>query len=48
MLTLCHQSKKIVIFYGSQTGTAEDYATKIAKEAKARYGLSSLVLDPEE
>ena len=42
------QKKKIVIFYGSQTGTAEDYATKIAKEAKARYGLSSLVCDPEE
>ncbi|KAK4054683.1 hypothetical protein OIO90_003495 [Microbotryomycetes sp. JL221] len=40
--------KKIVIFYGSQTGTAEDYATRIAKEAKARYGLSSLVCDPED
>ena len=42
------QKKKIVIFYGSQTGTAEDYGTRIAKEAKARYGLSSLVCDPEE
>ncbi|KAL8280120.1 hypothetical protein RQP46_007450 [Phenoliferia psychrophenolica] len=40
--------KKIVIFYGSQTGTAEDYGTRIAKEAKARYGLSSLVCDPED
>lgn len=42
------QKKKIVIFYGSQTGTAEDYATRIAKEAKQRYGLSSLVCDLEE
>ncbi|GAA6007067.1 NADPH--hemoprotein reductase [Rhodotorula paludigena] len=40
--------KKIVIFYGSQTGTAEDYGTRIAKEAKARFGLSSLVCDPED
>ncbi|SGY13741.1 BQ5605_C010g05960 [Microbotryum silenes-dioicae] len=40
--------KKIVIFYGSQTGTAEDYGTRIAKEAKSRYGLSSLVCDPED
>jgi len=40
--------KKIVIFYGSQTGTAEDYALRIAKELKSRYGLSSLVCDPEE
>ncbi|KAI5479383.1 hypothetical protein MNV49_003717 [Pseudohyphozyma bogoriensis] len=41
-------NKKLVIFYGSQTGTAEDYGTRIAKEAKARYGLSSLVCDPED
>ncbi|KIS70182.1 putative NADPH-cytochrome P450 reductase [Mycosarcoma maydis] len=42
------QNKRIAIFYGSQTGTAEEYATKLAKEAKARFGTSSLVLDPEE
>ncbi|GAA5971327.1 hypothetical protein JCM8115_001001 [Rhodotorula mucilaginosa] len=40
--------KKIIIFYGSQTGSAEDYGTRIAKEAKHRFGLSSLVCDPEE
>jgi NADPH-ferrihemoprotein reductase len=33
---------------GPQTGTAELYAIKIAKEAKARYGTSSLVYDPDE
>ncbi|WWC87086.1 uncharacterized protein L201_001972 [Kwoniella dendrophila CBS 6074] len=40
--------KRAVIFYGSQTGTAEEYAIRLAKEAKSRFGLSSLVCDPEE
>lgn len=42
------QKKRLAIFYGSQTGTAEEYAIRIAKEAKARYGIGSLVCDPEE
>jgi NADPH-ferrihemoprotein reductase len=42
------QNKRLVIFYGSQTGTAEEYAIRIAKEAKAKFGLSALVCDPEE
>jgi NADPH-ferrihemoprotein reductase len=42
------QSKRCVIFYGSQTGTAEEYAIRLAKEAKSRFGISSLVCDPEE
>lgn len=37
-----------MIFYGSQTGTAEEYAIRLAKEAKSKFGLSSLVCDPEE
>ncbi|KAF9267575.1 NADPH-dependent cytochrome P450 oxidoreductase [Marasmius fiardii PR-910] len=40
--------KRLVIFYGSQTGTAEEYAIRLAKEAKAKFGLASLVCDPEE
>lgn len=36
------------MFYGSQTGTAEEYAIRLAKEAKSKYGLSSIVCDPEE
>ncbi len=36
------------MFYGSQTGTAEEYAIRLAKEAKSRFGISSLVCDPEE
>ena len=42
------QKKRIVIFYGSQTGTAEEYAIRLAKEAKSKFGLASLVRDPEE
>ncbi|KAI0034604.1 cytochrome P450 oxidoreductase [Vararia minispora EC-137] len=41
-------NKRLVIFYGSQTGTAEEYAIRIAKEAKSKFGLGSLVCDPEE
>ena len=37
-----------MIFYGSQTGTAEEYAIRIAKEAKSKFGIASLVCDPEE
>ncbi|BEJ12801.1 hypothetical protein CspHIS471_0212610 [Cutaneotrichosporon sp. HIS471] len=40
--------KRCVVFYGTQTGTAEEYSIRLAKEAKSRYGLSSLVCDPEE
>ncbi|EIW68745.1 hypothetical protein TREMEDRAFT_71903 [Tremella mesenterica DSM 1558] len=40
--------KRLVMFYGSQTGTAEEYTIRLAKEAKTRFGLSSLVCDPEE
>ncbi|KAL7411249.1 cytochrome P450 reductase [Mrakia frigida] len=40
--------KRLAVFYGSQTGTAEEYATRIAKEIKSRFGVSSLVCDIEE
>ena len=38
------ESKSIVVFYGSQTGTAEEYAGRLAKEA-TQYGLKSMVAD---
>lgn len=39
--------RNIVVFYGSQTGTAEEFASRLAKEA-ARYGMKALIADPEE
>ncbi len=44
---MIHSDKTMVVFYGSQTGTAEDFAQRIAKQAK-RYGISAAVCDPEE
>ncbi|CDW58868.1 NADPH cytochrome P450 reductase [Trichuris trichiura] len=39
--------KNMLIFYGSQTGTAEDFAFRLAKDA-LRYGMKAIALDPEE
>ncbi|KAF5096238.1 hypothetical protein D0Z00_002848 [Geotrichum galactomycetum] len=40
--------KDVIIFYGSQTGTAEDYATRISKEASQKYGLATMTADIED
>jgi len=40
--------KNCVMFYGSQTGTAEDYASRLAKEGSSRFGLRTMVADLEE
>ncbi|KAJ5120871.1 Oxidoreductase FAD/NAD(P)-binding [Penicillium bovifimosum] len=41
-------NKNCVIFYGSQTGTAEDYASRLAKEGHQRFGLKTMVADIED
>lgn len=45
-------SKKIIIFYGSQTGTAESFAHRFAKNLQSyntlHHHLNSVVIDPEE
>ena len=46
--TMEKSGKDCIIFYGSQTGTAEDYAARLAKEGKSRFGLETMVADPEE
>lgn len=40
--------KNCVVFYGSQTGTAEDYASRLAKEGSSRFGLKTMTADLEE
>lgn len=41
-------SKQFLIFYGSQTGTAEDYAHKFAKELKSKFKLNVMIADLED
>ncbi|CDK26973.1 unnamed protein product [Kuraishia capsulata CBS 1993] len=38
-------NKKALVFYGSQTGTAEDYATKYAKELQSRFSIPTICAD---
>ena len=40
--------KNCVVFYGSQTGTAEDYASRLAKAGSSRFGLNTMTADLEE
>ncbi|EEP75466.1 conserved hypothetical protein [Uncinocarpus reesii 1704] len=40
--------KNCVVFFGSQTGTAEDYASRLAKEGAQRFGLKTMVADLED
>ncbi|TRY57975.1 hypothetical protein DNTS_027331, partial [Danionella cerebrum] len=39
--------RNIVVFYGSQTGTAEEFSNRLAKDAH-RYGMKGMAADPEE
>lgn len=43
----CFQGKNIIVFYGSQTGTAEEFANRLSKDAQ-RYGMKGMAADPEE
>lgn len=43
--TLKKNNKNAVVFFGSQTGTAEDYATKLSKELHSKFGLRVLNAD---
>ena len=41
------RKKKVIVFYGSQTGTAEEFATRLAKDAN-RIGMPAIAYDPED
>ncbi|KAI7855760.1 NADPH-dependent cytochrome P450 oxidoreductase [Circinella umbellata] len=41
------QGRKVIFFYGSQTGTAEDYASRLAKECQQKYGVNCMTADIE-
>lgn len=41
------QGRNIIVFYGSQTGTAEEFANRLSKDAH-RYGMRGMSADPEE
>lgn len=43
--TLSKNNKNCIIFYGSQTGTAEDYASKLSKELGSKFGLKAMTVD---
>ena len=45
IVKLRNNNKNCVVFYGSQTGTAEDYAHKLAKELHSKFGLGVLAAD---
>ena len=40
-------NKDIIVFFGSQTGTAEEFASRLASEAKL-YGFNAMTADLEE
>lgn len=46
-LCFCYQGKNIIVFYGSQTGTGEEFANRLSKDAQ-RYGMKGMAADPEE
>ncbi|XP_023609187.1 NADPH--cytochrome P450 reductase [Myotis lucifugus] len=39
--------RNVIVFYGSQTGTAEEFANRLSKDAH-RYGMRGMSADPEE
>lgn len=48
LLTLLFsQGRNVVVFYGSQTGTGEEFANRLSKDAQ-RYGMRGMAADPEE
>jgi len=47
VVCVCAQKKNAIFFFGSQTGTAEDYANRLAREAR-QFGFQPIVADMEQ
>ncbi|RLV96175.1 NADPH--cytochrome P450 reductase [Spathaspora sp. JA1] len=45
LATLNRHKKNVLLVFGSQTGTAEDYAQKLSRELTSRFGLKCMVVD---
>lgn len=43
--TMKNSNKRAVVFYGSQTGTAEDYALKFSKEFQSKFSVPTMTAD---
>lgn len=43
--TLKKNNKNTLLLFGSQTGTAEDYANKLSRELHSRFGLNTMIAD---
>ncbi|KAL2826565.1 hypothetical protein BJY01DRAFT_241325 [Aspergillus pseudoustus] len=46
--TMAKANKNCIILYGSQTGTAEDLASRLAQEGSSRFGLRAMAADLED
>ena len=42
------KGRNILILYGSQTGTAEDFSSNLARDAQRYEKMKAMVIDPEE
>ena len=38
----------VILFYGSQTGTAEDFATRTQNDISSRLNIPTVLIDPED
>ncbi|KAL2793816.1 hypothetical protein BJX66DRAFT_351578 [Aspergillus keveii] len=47
-LTIAKANKNCIILYGSQTGTAEGLASRLAQEGSSRFGLRTMAADLED
>lgn len=45
---LLRGERRLLILWGSETGTAEAYATRFARDVRSRLGITSLICNPQD